>query len=148
MGGGGGGYGAIARNHFGKPLFAVAGGARDVSIVHMELLAIKTALLKASSLNLSRVQVRSDSLLAVKMIVGTYAISWEVRWLIEEIRVLRDSFESCSFAHQVREANACADYLAGMVDSCVDISISVGCFPSALSTLVENDERGKKYIRM
>ncbi|XP_043694642.1 uncharacterized protein LOC122645400 [Telopea speciosissima] len=140
-----GGYDAIGRDHLGNPLFAIAGGAREVSIVHMELQAIKIGLLKASSSNLSRVQVRSDSILAIKMIVGTFALSWEVRWLIENIRILHESFVSCSFAHQVREANSCADYLAGLVDTCVEFSFSMDSLTSALSVMIQNDARGKKY---
>ncbi|XP_043697396.1 uncharacterized protein LOC122648212 [Telopea speciosissima] len=140
--------GAIGRDQLGNPLFAIAGGASEVSIVHMELQATKIGLLKANSSNLSRVQVRSDSMLAIKMIVGTFALSWEVRWLIEDIRILRDSFVSCSFAHQVREANSCADYLAGLVDTYVEFSFSMDSLPSALSVMIQNDARGKKYPRL
>ncbi|XP_043725702.1 uncharacterized protein LOC122672268 [Telopea speciosissima] len=86
-----GGNGAIGRDHLGRPLFAVAGGSRDVSIIQIELQAIKAALLKARALNLTWVQVRSDSILTIQMIVGTYLISWKIRWLIEDIWWLRNS---------------------------------------------------------
>ncbi|XP_043694511.1 uncharacterized protein LOC122645251 [Telopea speciosissima] len=143
-----GGYGVIGRDHRGCPIFAVAGGARDVSIVHMELQAIKAALLHAKSHNLSHVQVRSDSMMAIQMIVGSFHISWSVRWLIEDIWRLRDSFSNCSFAHQVRETNGCADYLVSLVDSPMEISLCIDSLPLALSTFIQNDAGGKRYLRM
>ncbi|XP_043694112.1 uncharacterized protein LOC122644793 [Telopea speciosissima] len=138
----------IGRDHLGRPIFAIAGGASEVKVVQMELQAIKTGLLKACNLKLSRVQVRSDSMLAIKMIVGSFALSWEVRWLVEEIRVLRDTFITCSFAHQVRETNSCADYLAGLVNTCVEFSFSMDSLPVALSDVIQNDARGKNYPRL
>ncbi|XP_043725527.1 beta-glucosidase 6-like [Telopea speciosissima] len=55
-----------------KALFALARATEDDNIVHVELLAIKMGLVKAKSLTISQVQVRSDSLVAVQLLYGSW----------------------------------------------------------------------------
>ncbi|XP_043713210.1 uncharacterized protein LOC122661771 [Telopea speciosissima] len=146
--GGFGGYGAIGRNYRGEPVFALAGGIQESDVVCMELHAIRSGLQRARVFNLSQVQVRSDSQVAIQMVVGTYKVPCGVLWLVEEICELRDSFRSCTFIHHVREINCCADYLAGYTSVAQIIHFDLHNLPLILSEMIQNDAKGKVYSRM
>ncbi|XP_043716161.1 uncharacterized protein LOC122664425 [Telopea speciosissima] len=117
-------------------------------VLHMELYAVRMGFLKARAMQVQQVQVRSDSRVAVQMIVGAFQPRWEVLWLVEEIHGLHDGFCSNSFIHNVREINSCVDYLAGFVRGVHDLDFNTSCLPEALSILVRNDASGMAYYRM
>ncbi|XP_043714485.1 uncharacterized protein LOC122662843 [Telopea speciosissima] len=114
----------------------------------MEMLAIKVGLSKAATLNIMQVQVRSDSLLAVQMILGRYQPPWYIIGLLGEIHALRGQFRSCVFTHHVREMNFCADFLANFVQLAQEIHLCMDSLPRGLSALLRDDANGKKYFRM
>ncbi|XP_043693252.1 uncharacterized protein LOC122643729 [Telopea speciosissima] len=143
-----GGYGAIGRDSRGRPVFALAGGLQNGDVIYMELFAIRAGLLKARTMQIQQVQVRSDSMVAVQMIVGTFQPHWEFLGLLEEIRSLRDGFRNCSFNHHVREINGCADFLAGFVHHVEEVDFCITCLPEALSSLIRNDASSMTYYRL
>ncbi|XP_043725454.1 uncharacterized protein LOC122672010 [Telopea speciosissima] len=114
----------------------------------MELCAIRADLLKARAMQIQQVQVRSDSMVAVQMIVGTFQPHWEFLWLLEEIQSLRDSFCNCSFNHHVREINGCADFLTGIVHHVEEVDFNISDLPKALSTHIRNDALNMTYYRL
>ncbi|XP_043725941.1 uncharacterized protein LOC122672544 [Telopea speciosissima] len=148
LGEGIGGYGAIGRDDTGRAVFGIAGATLEHNILRMELMAIKTGLMKASCLGLSQIQVRSDSLSAVQSISGRYKVPWYLRELVEEILTLRNCFRSCVFVHHVREINSCADFLVGFLTSCQEIHLCTTSLPPALSRIIREDAAGKTYYRM
>ncbi|XP_043692745.1 uncharacterized protein LOC122643158 [Telopea speciosissima] len=142
------GYDTIGRDASGQALFAVAGATPDGSILRMELLAMKCGLLKARDLNITHVQVRSDSTMVVQLVLGTYQTPWHSISLVEDIQELQRCFRGCVFQHHVRETNSCADILVGFVFNCQELNLCVNRLPAALSNLLRNDATGKKYYRL
>ncbi|XP_043710563.1 uncharacterized protein LOC122659524 [Telopea speciosissima] len=105
-----GGYGAIGHNMADHVVFALAGALEDSNIVRVELRAIMSGLKMASALHISQVQVQSDSLMAVQMVLGRVQTSWYVANLVEDIRALRNGFR-VAFSCFTSEINF-ADFLA------------------------------------
>ncbi|XP_043716280.1 uncharacterized protein LOC122664479 [Telopea speciosissima] len=144
-----GGYGAIGRDASASVVFAIAGATMDKNVLSMELMAIRQGLRTAKAMNWwPLVQVRSDSMIATQVLTGRFAAPWNVLSLVGDILDLTDWFRGCSFQHYVRETNFCADFLAGLLTSCGEVHYCNDTLPTALSTLIRDDAKGKKYYRL
>ncbi|XP_043705071.1 uncharacterized protein LOC122654869 [Telopea speciosissima] len=143
-----GGYGAIACDRMGSVLFVVAGGSRDTNIMRMELEAIWCGHRRAYATGGLRIHVRSDSLCAIQMINGGYHTPWHCMDLVEDIGSLKEAFSCCTFLHIMREANFCADFLASFAHGDQEILFSLTSLPMALTHLVREDAKGRRYQRI
>ncbi|XP_042492821.1 uncharacterized protein LOC122072296 [Macadamia integrifolia] len=139
-----GGYGVLASDASGFPLFALASAMEGGNILYMELLAIKKGLEKAHLIHCSHIQSRY-SLMAIQMISGRYRPSWFVLDLLDDIFVLNSFFQQCVFFHHVREINSSADFLAGFLCAPQEIDLLLGDLPAALNVLIRDDVVGKVY---
>ncbi|XP_043694665.1 uncharacterized protein LOC122645426 [Telopea speciosissima] len=142
------GYGTISHNHLSQAIFAIVGGTSDISILRMELLAIKVGLHKAISLGLDQIQCQSDSLMVINIINGHMKSPWPVMDILHIIWDLRDSFRRIVFQFHIRESNFCADFLAGFAYTNQELHLCISSVPNLLPDLLHKDAVGHRYFRL
>lgn len=84
----------------------------DITVPQAELWAIIHGLKLAKERGYSKIQVESDSLMAVNFIDKGCLDTHQYKSLIDEIQSLMSDMESIQVSHIFREANHVADHLA------------------------------------
>jgi len=81
-----------------------------------EYLGLINGLKLAIKLKIQNLEVRMDSELAIKQIIGVYKVSTDsIRELHHEVKMLEKNFKSISFKHVPRAENKFADKLANII---------------------------------
>ncbi|XP_042488561.1 uncharacterized protein LOC122068744 [Macadamia integrifolia] len=141
-----GGYGVVARDARGCPVFALAGAVVHDNILCVELIAIRQGLKRARDRRCTHLQVRSDSLATVQMITGKFRPPWFALALLDDIFELYANFQHCVFSHHVREINRCADFLASFVQSPHETMLDLSNLSDDLIVLLSDDACGKANL--
>ncbi|XP_043717635.1 uncharacterized protein LOC122665544 [Telopea speciosissima] len=115
-----GGLGVIFRDHTGAVLRARSIPIMLSSVIHGEIMAIRSALLLALDLGYKNLVVVSDSRDAILFIEGSKSPSWEMEGLVDDVVNLKSSFSSISFSFVPRAMNIVSDALARK-------ALSLGC---------------------
>ncbi|KAJ1408338.1 Ribonuclease H domain [Sesbania bispinosa] len=106
------GYGGLVRNSKGEWIIGFMGNLDRSDILMAELTAILRGLKLCWEKSFSKVWCMSDSLTAVKLIMGGVPSFHRYANLVHEIRGLLGKNWIISFSHVLREGNGCVDFLA------------------------------------
>lgn len=107
------GIGALIKNERGKTIVTISEAIGYGTNNQAEYSAVISALEKALSLGIKRVELRSDSELVVNQINGRYRVKNKgLKPLHQKVLKLRSRLESFSAIHIPRERNREADKLA------------------------------------
>ena len=114
--------GVVIKDGQGKVLARISRRIGRTTNNQAEYRAIIAALEEASRLGVARVELKSDSELAVKQIVGRYRVKNQaLRPLHQRVRELQSLFQSLTIAYIPRRQNAEADRLSNAaLDAAVD----------------------------
>ncbi|XP_077252328.1 uncharacterized protein LOC143891669 [Tasmannia lanceolata] len=120
----------------------------QMSIQELELEAICHGASLASSLDIDRLWIESDSLLAVNVIEGSVPCPWKKRLPLAHLKNTLLKFASWKVSHIWREANRPADFLSKpdcpLKGSCIQgVSLS-----HPLYDYVKEDDEGTLYYRL
>ncbi|XP_043706355.1 uncharacterized protein LOC122656002 [Telopea speciosissima] len=115
-----GGLGVIFRDHTGVVLRARSIPIMLSSVIHGEIMAIRSALLLALDLGYNNLVVVSNSRDAILFIEGSKSPSWEMEGLVDDVVNLKSSFSYISFSFVPRAMNIVSDALARK-------ALSLGC---------------------
>ncbi|CAN0876753.1 Putative ribonuclease H protein At1g65750, partial [Linum grandiflorum] len=116
-------------------------------ILQAELLAIRDGLSWVQMLRYSQVEVESDSLLAVQLVMSSNTCCHPLGTLISDIHSLMEMMQNCKIRHIRREANFVADYIAKSAHGLGDGEKWLSNPPQGVLHLLEADRKGRKYRR-
>ncbi|KAF6172343.1 hypothetical protein GIB67_024965 [Kingdonia uniflora] len=137
------GYGAILRDHGGKPLVAAAGNRRAVSVPFHELQGFHICLTLA--LKYGYKNVSTDATTTIWYIKSKSEPPWGARWLVKENIEMIDQMVSFNIMHIFRETNRAADHLAGMYPGVPCFEVPIEEFSEGLKKFIDEDAMGKEY---
>ncbi|CAN0917441.1 hypothetical protein LINGRAHAP2_LOCUS30297 [Linum grandiflorum] len=98
-------------------------------------------------LRYSQVEVESDSLLAVQLVMSSNTCCHPLGALISDIHSLMEMMQNCKIRHIRREANFVADYIAKSAHDLGDGEKWLSNPPQGVLHLLEADRKGRKYRR-
>lgn len=117
--------------------------------VSAELWGLVLGLRLARSLGISSLLVELDSRVVVNMVQTRRTHCLHLQLLLEEaVDLVYHSDWECAVSHVFREANSCADVLAGLGYGGNFIWTVLGEGPSQLRLALAGDARGVSFIRM
>ncbi|XP_077233633.1 uncharacterized protein LOC143875936 [Tasmannia lanceolata] len=134
--------GGLLRTNDGSVLAMYSQDKIQMTIQELELEAICHGASLASSLNIDRLWIESDSLFAVNVIEGSVACPWKKRLSLAHLKNTLLKFVSWKVSHIWREANQPADFL-----SKADCPLK-GSLPHPLYDYVKEDDEGTLYYRL
>ena len=102
-------------------------------------MAIYAGIRQANDLGIRRIIIESDNATIINAINHIIKTPWEIAQLIEEIKSLKEDFESISFQHCYREANQAADFLAKSPLNC---NIILGSYCYKFQNIIFSDDHG------
>ncbi|XP_077232361.1 uncharacterized protein LOC143869152 [Tasmannia lanceolata] len=142
------GIGGILRDYTGtiRGCFSLNTDLKSIHILEMD--AILHGLELARKLNISNIWIESDSLVAVKIMNGSWDCPWRAKSLLNTIIKRLQEFHNWKVSHIWREANQPADYLSKPECPCKGMDIEVMGIPSQLVELVIQDSLGTRYPRL
>ncbi|KAE9605954.1 putative transcription factor C2H2 family [Lupinus albus] len=141
------GFGGLLRDHMGEPICAYVSKAPQGDVFLVELWAIWRGLVLSLSLGITALWVESDSMSVVKTINKEQPSCSKAYGCLEQIWKLLTKFDKYHISHSWRETNRAADHLAKMVLWGNDVILWPIDFPHSLRNIIDDDARGKKYIR-
>jgi len=139
-------FGGLLRDHRGEPICAFVSKVPQGDVFLVELWAIWRGLVLCGGLGIKAIWVESDSLSVVKTVNRKQCCPKAYGYL-KEIWTLLKKFDKCQISHSWRETNRAADHLAKMVVLGNDVVLWPVDFPPTLCSIIEDDARGKKYLR-
>jgi len=108
------GYGVVIQDETGAPVDSFADTIGFGTNNQAEYRGVIAALEKAVSLGAERVDVRADSELVVRQVLGRYKVkNAKLLPLYQQVKQLQSKFKEFSIKHIPREQNKEADKLAG-----------------------------------
>ncbi|KAF9594811.1 hypothetical protein IFM89_034794 [Coptis chinensis] len=140
------GIGGTIRDSNGEVLliFTSFGGIR--SVLFKELKAILCGLKGSLKIQISRIQVASDSIRVLNILKGKESPPWQCVEVTTTIKKLLREFVSVSFVHVFRETNCAADHLASLATD-HEVEFFVPPHTSLLMSIVEEDKNEIVYLR-
>ncbi|OIW02536.1 hypothetical protein TanjilG_12850 [Lupinus angustifolius] len=141
------GFGGLLRDHMGEPICAYVSKAPQGDVFLVELWAIWRGLVLSLSLGITALWVESDSMSVVKTINKEQPSCPKAYGCLEQIWKLLSKFDKYHISHSWRETNRAADHLAKMVVLGNDVILWPIDFPCSLRNIIDDDAKGKKYIR-
>ncbi|GLT41963.1 hypothetical protein SLA2020_159880 [Shorea laevis] len=113
-----------------------------------ELWGLKEGLLLCLSLDIRRLKVELDSMIALQAVQAECLPDGLATALILDIKALVASFELCLLSHTLREGNSTADFLASMGHSSPYGMTFLSSLPLGMASLLLGDAMGILFPRM
>ncbi|KAK9998718.1 hypothetical protein SO802_018321 [Lithocarpus litseifolius] len=127
------GLGVVIRDSAGLVIGVLSQKIRlPSSMVTVEALAARRAVMFAKEISVFRVVVEGDSLQVIKAVNNSKLSMSSYGHIIDEIRLLSTSFSCCNFVHVQREGNKLAHALAHRVVLSVDFDVWMEDLPRDL----------------
>lgn len=92
-------------------MFAWALNFGNTKVFIIEALALQHGICMALKEGITDLLIEGDNLLVVNAVKGIWQPSWEIDYVIEDIRLHVKKFKSCDIKHIYREANKAADWM-------------------------------------
>ncbi|XP_050217848.1 uncharacterized protein LOC126668708 [Mercurialis annua] len=129
----------VCRNHSGDLIFGKAVKYPCRSVLAAEALALRDAVRSAIHHGWSHVDCESDSSIVIHLCnCNNVVIPWDIRPIVEEIRVLANRLISCKFTHISRVQNRATDW----VSKASSLLYNQSCYlypPSDLNNILYSD---------
>ncbi|XP_027155242.1 uncharacterized protein LOC113755435 [Coffea eugenioides] len=138
----GAGLGMIARDSYGN--IVQARGIRKYSRSGAELEkadALRQGLLMAREIGWRRIEMQTDCKAAIETIYKTGLVETPIGTIMEDIRLLSDMFQDCTFSFVYRDGNRCAHKMAQFATKFVFKVIWKQSFPLWLKESIQEDNR-------
>ncbi|BAT81689.1 hypothetical protein LR48_Vigan07g122200 [Vigna angularis] len=139
-------FGGLLRDYTGEPICAFVSKVPQGDVFLVELWAIWRGLVLCWGLGIKAIWVESDSMSVVKTVNRKQHCPKADSYL-KQIWKLLKKFDKYQISHSWRETNRAADHLAKMVVWGNDVVLWPVDFPPTLCSIIEDDARGKKYLR-
>ncbi|KAK7301092.1 hypothetical protein RJT34_11952 [Clitoria ternatea] len=140
-------FGGLLRDYKGEPLCAFVSKAPPGDIFLVELWAIWRGLVLSLHLGIKAIWVESDSMSVVKTVNKKQPSGPKAYGYVKQIWELLNKFDKYRISHSWRETNRAADHLAKMVLLGNDMVLWPADFPPSLCNIIEDDAKGKIYLR-
>ncbi|KAF6158392.1 hypothetical protein GIB67_022472 [Kingdonia uniflora] len=141
-----GGFGAIIRIDEGRAVAACAGRMITKSMLHHELLSIKTGLKLAIKYGKVKNEVNTKSTMAVSVITKQYSSDWQCRAIVREILIITESLEWFRINQIPTEANQPVLVLSRLRHELGYEEVRPTEFSEELKQKVKDDTDGKTYV--
>lgn len=132
--GGKAGCGGLCRTHDGQWICGFSCNLGSCTAFIIEIWGVLEGLKLAAVHGFSHVELQVDSMVVVNILQGRESATAAGRCLIEKIRQIMQRFTNIRVRHVYREANICADILAGL--GC-DYELGIRIYENAPSQLVQ-----------
>lgn len=139
-------FGGLLRDYRGEPICAFVSKMPQGDVFLVELWAIWRGLVLCWGLGIKAIWVESDSMSVVNT-VNRKQHCPKAQDYLKQIWKLLKNFDKYQISHSWRETNRAADHLAKMVVWGNDVVLWPVDFPPTLCSIIEDDARGKKYLR-
>ncbi|EOX96783.1 Uncharacterized protein TCM_005954 [Theobroma cacao] len=103
--------GGVLRDHTGKLIFGFSENIGPCNSLQAELRALLRGLLLCKERHIEKLWIEMDALAAIQLIQPSKKGPYDIRYLLESIRMCLSSF-SYRLSHTFREGNKAADYLS------------------------------------
>ena len=134
------GVGAVIRDENGLVLgLCTKHLPQAYSAVEVEALAATTALALAKDLGVTRVILEGDSLVVIKALREEKQLLSPTGLLLEDVRMLSQSFQKLLYSHTKREGNSIAHNLARYANSIPDFLVWTEDVPPCIQSFVQAD---------
>ncbi|KAK6156654.1 hypothetical protein DH2020_010902 [Rehmannia glutinosa] len=150
------GYGIIVRDCFGRFIVAKANHFQKADLIKdetikvkygttvlmIEMLAIRDGLRLAKGLELTHVEIQSDSKVAISILVGESRCPSQCLGVLSDIRSEISFFKGLGFIFVYRERNRAADFLSKCLTSDGERCFDSSDVPHALQKIIVEDALG------
>ncbi|XP_027332906.1 uncharacterized protein LOC113847815 [Abrus precatorius] len=140
-------FGGLLRDYRGKPICAFVSKVPQGDIFLVELWAIWRGLVLSLGLGIKAIWVESDSMSVVKTVNRKQPSCPKADSCLKQIWKLLKKFDEYQISHSWRETNRAADHLTKMVLWGNDVVLWPVDFPPSLCNIINDDAKGKKYLR-
>ena len=113
--------------------------AQAYSVVEVEALATTSALAFANDLGVTRVILEGDSLVVIKALREEEQLLSPTSLLLEDVRMLSQSFQKLLYSHTKREGNSVAHSLARYASSIPKFFVWMEDVPPCIQSLIQDD---------
>ncbi|KAF5182245.1 hypothetical protein FRX31_028170 [Thalictrum thalictroides] len=107
-------YGGIIRDETGVVNLAFCASSNERSILYLELMGIAKGIEATMTLNISKLHIRTDSMMSTRILLKRQAPTWRTEALVAEINENLKSFNETKVEHTFRQVNLDADWVANL----------------------------------